>query len=298
MESIRRLPPMHALAAFEAAARLQTFARAADELCVTQSAISHRIRQLEDHLGVKLFIRVHKQVVLTPPGQAFLLEVRDTMQRLSVAASRVSDQPGKRLRVTASPALAFTVLIPHLKQYFERSGYVDLEIDTSSRVLDIEQDRFDLALRFGNGNWPGYTSELLVEERVIALASPQYAQEFGRKRGLAELSRATLIHSKAFSWNQWFKAVGYPHSIAVPKGLVFVDVAGAIDAGIHGLGVVLANKGTTVLARRNGSLTSFVENSADMNRHYYGVYRTESEHFDTIRDFLDWIKPLVVSSFA
>ena len=102
---------------------------------MTQSAISHRIRLLEEHLGVKLFVRIHRQVVLTPPGQAFLSEVRDAMQRLSQAAANVSDQPVKKLRITVSPALAFTVLSPHLQEYFDRSGYVDLEIDTSARVL-------------------------------------------------------------------------------------------------------------------------------------------------------------------
>src|SRR4051812_35218137 len=196
MNEIRRLLPMHALAAFEAAARLQTFARAAEELCVTQSAISHRIRQLEDHLGVKLFVRVHKQVVLTPPGQAFLREVRESMRRLAAASARVNDRPARKLRVTSSPALASTVLIPHLKDYFDQCGYVDLEIDTSARVMDLEDDRFDLALRFGTGNWPGHAAELLVEEQIAALASPAYAQGFGRNRTVSDLSRAALISSK------------------------------------------------------------------------------------------------------
>lgn len=289
---------MHALAAFEAAARLQTFARAAEELCVTQSAISHRIRQLEEHFGVKLFVRVHKQVVLTPPGQTFLIEVRESMQRLSNAAARVSEQPAKQLRVTASPALAFTVLIPNLKDYFERYGNVDLEIDTSARVLDLEEDRFDLALRFGTDHYPGLVAELLVDEQLCALASPEYVQQFGRKRSVADLQSATLIHSKSFSWNQWFKAAGEAISTSSPKGLVFVDVAAAIDAAVHGLGVVLANRGTTVIPRRTGSLIPFVDVTIRSHRHYYGVYRANSPRYETIRDFLDWIKPLVVNTFV
>lgn len=289
---------MHALAAFEAAARLQTFARAAEELCVTQSAISHRIRQLEEHFSVKLFVRVHKQVVLTPPGQAFLTEVRESMQRLSTAAARVSDQPAKQLRVTASPALAYTVLIPNLKDYFERYGYVDLEIDTSVRVLDIEEDRFDLALRFGADHYPGLAAELLVEEQLCALASPEYVQQYGRKRTIADLSNATLIHSKSFSWNQWFKAAGAATTTSAPKGLVFIDVAAAVDAAVHGLGVVLANRGTTVIPRRTGSLIPFVDITIRSHRHYYGIYRANSPRYETIRDFLDWIKPLVAKTFV
>lgn len=289
---------MHALAAFEAAARLQTFSKAAEEICVTQSAISHRIRQLEEHLGVKLFVRVHKQVVLTPPGQAFLTEVRESMERLSQASARVSDLPVKRLRITASHALAFSVLIPHLNEFFERSGYVDLEIDTSSRVLDLDDDRFDLALRFGTGNWPGYATELLVEEQVIALASPKYAAKFGRKRSIADLTKAALIHSKPFSWSFWFKSLGYPLPTSTTKGLVFVDVAAAVDAAAHGLGVVLANRGASAPARRNGNLVPFIDQTVESHRHYFGVYRRDSEQIATIRDFLDWIKPLVVSTFG
>ena len=265
---------------------------------MTQSAISHRIRLLEEHLGVKLFVRIHRQVVLTPPGQAFLSEVRDAMQRLSQAAANVSDQPVKKLRITVSPALAFTVLIPHLQEYFDRSGYVDLEIDTSARVLDLHQNPFDLALRYGMGSWPGYTAELLVEERIMALASPKYVREFGRKRTLAELSKAKLIHSKSFSWNHWFESVGQTYSGSIKKGLAFVDVAAAVDAAVHGLGVVLANRGTTVLARKNGSLIQFVEHAVDLKRHYYGVYRDDSAQAGTIRDFLEWIKPLVIRTFV
>jgi LysR family glycine cleavage system transcriptional activator len=289
---------MHALAAFEAAARLQTFAAAAEELCVTQSAISHRIRQLEEHFGVRLFVRVHKQVVLTPPGQAFLTEVRESMRRLGNAAARVSDQPAKKLRVTASPSLAFTVLIPHLKEYFERSGYVDIEIDTSTREHDMGEDRYDLALRFGTGDWPGFTAELLVEERLLALASPAYARGFGSKRSLSDLARATLIHNKALAWGPWFKAVGGGKAAPPPEGLVFVEVAGAIDAAIHGLGVVLANRGTSAIARRNGSLVPFVDATVPSQRHYYGVYRRDSPRYETIRDFLDWITPLVARTFV
>lgn len=298
MNTARRLPPMHALAAFEAAARLSTFARAAEELCVTQSAVSHRIRQLEEHLGVRLFVRVHKQVVLTPPGQAFLAEVRDSMQRLSRAAARVTDKPADSLRITASPALAFTVIIPHLKDYLERHGHVDLEIDTSARLADMTEDRFDLGLRTGAGHWPGCVAELLAEERIMALASPDYIGGFGKRRGLADLARATLIHNKSFSWQQWFRSAGIVQAPALPAGLTFVDVAGAVDAAVHGLGVVLANRGTTVEARRHGRLLPFVDHAANLGRHYFGVYRADSPRLDTIRGFLDWIKPLVATTFV
>jgi DNA-binding transcriptional LysR family regulator len=289
---------MHALAAFEAAARLQTFARAAEELCVTQSAISHRIRQLEEHFGVRLFVRVHKQVVLTPPGQAFLVEVQESMRRLGNAAARVSDRPPNKLRVTATPALAFNVLIPHLNEYFERSGYVELEVDTSPRSHDLAEDRYDLALRFGSGHWPGFEAELLAEERLCALASPAYAARFGVERPLADLARATLIHSKALPWGPWFKALGQAKPPPLPEGLVFVDVAAAIDAAVHGLGVVLANRGTTVAQRRSGSLAPFVDATVHSPRHYYGVYRRESTRYEAIRDFVDWIAPLVAKTFV
>lgn len=286
---------MHALAAFEAAARLDSFARAADELCVTQSAVSHRIRQLEEHLGVRLFLRVHKHVLLTPHGERFLVGVREAMQQLAAAAAGVAEQrPARRLRVTCAPALASQILIPRLKSYLDRSDPLDIEIDTSTRMAELADEGFDLALRLGRAPWPGYEAELIAEERVVACCSPDYAARFGNVRHAGMLERATLIHGKPFSWAQWTRRVsGRPIALPPSSGLVFQEVWAAIDAATHGLGVVLSNQVSALEARRAGRLVPFVAESVDLQRHYYGVYRADSARLDAIRHFLDWFGPLV-----
>jgi len=288
----RRSPPMHALEAFEAAARLGTFAQAADELCVTHSAISHRIRMLEEHLGVPLFLRVHRQVLLTPAGERFVLGVREAMRELADAAASVGTLAGSRLRVTSSPALATHVLIPRLREFMVAHPRLRIDIDTSSRVADLVDGEHDLGLRFGSGPWPGLAHELLLSERVMALASPDYAAPFrGRAPHLA-LAQATLIHSRPFSWQHWLKSLGYPLPALASPGLSFAEAVPALDAAAHGLGVVLANRVTSAHLRDQGALVPFVPHVVDLRRHYYAVWSAASPRMDAIRAFLDWFGPI------
>jgi len=288
-----RLPPMHCLAAFEAAARLGTFAEAADELCVTHSAVSHRIRHLEEHLGVVMFVRVYKQVVLTPAGADFLRAVQQTMGPLAQAAKALGERKHRRLVVTAGPGVASYVLIPHLNDFLQSVGDVDIEIDASSRLVDLNRDGVDLGIRLGSGNWPGYQTELLAEDYVYAMSSPSYAMKFGMRRHLPELARARLIHTGSFSWNQWFSAHGQPATMVREEGLVFKETATAVNAAVHGLGVVLSNRGSALGPRREGRLTAFMEDGINLRRHYFGVYAPNSPQADLIRKFLDWLQPVL-----
>lgn len=288
-----RLPPMHALAAFEAAARLGTFAQAAEELCVTQSAISHRIRSLEEHLAAPMFVRVHKQVLLTPQGERFLDGVREAMRHLGTAAASVASGAQARLRITSSPALASQVLIPNLREFLQQHEGLQLEIDTSTRVTDMQEGGYDVALRFGSGPWPGLEQQLLLRETIIALASPAYAASFGSRRTRASLAKATLIHSSFFSWQSWLRSVGSSLSPARSSGVTFHEPGGALDAAVHGLGVVLANQLMTLDLRQRRLLVPFVDASVDMRRHYYAVYRDDSPRSATIRAFLAWLVPCV-----
>jgi len=292
----RRLPPMHAITAFEAAARLGTFAQAAEELCVTQSAISHRIRLLEEHVGAPMFARVHKHVVLTAQGERFLTGVREAMRHLGTAAASLGGSVQSKLRITSAPALASQILIPHLRTLLTRHEDLQLEIDTSTRLVDLRDGSYDLGLRFGAGPWPGLEHELLLNESVLALASPDYASSFGPRRTRTDLGRAKPIHSSAFSWQNWWKSIGEP----VPRGhaseLTFPEVSAALDAAVHGLGVVLSNRLSSLDLRRRGLLVPFVDETVDLHRHYYAVYRADSPRLETIRAFIDWLLPCIASA--
>jgi LysR family glycine cleavage system transcriptional activator len=282
---------MHALEAFEAAARLGTFAQAAEALFVTQSAISHRIRQLEESLGARLFVRVHKQVVLTPQGETFLAGVREAMQHIATAAAGVRGRPGRKVRITATPSAASAVILPRLAMLLERMPDLDLEIDTSERVNDLADGRFDLAVRMGGGTWPGLASERLSEERVGAYASPAYAGKFGRVRTLRTLERAALVHSRPFPWPQWLRAVGGPVQLAArTTGVHFHEHRAAIDAATHGLGVVLSNRLTSIEARRAGRLVPFVPETVDLRRDYYAAWVPASGRKEVVRAVVAWLR--------
>lgn len=289
MTPFRRLPPIHALAAFEAAARLGTFARAAEELCITHSAVSHRIRQLEVQLGVSLFERAHMQVTLTPEGEAYLKDVRQAMRQLEQATGAMGPEANRRLRVTASPAFAAQVLAPHLADFLAAHPGLQIEIDASSRSVDLGEGSFDVALRFGRPPWPQCEARLLLAERVMALASPGYVARFGPRRSLADLSRAALVDSLPFAWESWRRAVAAPPLAAGPARPHFGDNWAAVDAAAHGLGVVLANRLTSSAARREGRLVRFVDADADLALHYYGVYPSRTPRREAIVAFLDWV---------
>jgi LysR family transcriptional regulator, glycine cleavage system transcriptional activator len=293
-----RLPSINDLAAFEAAARLKAYSKAADELCVTQSAISHRIHQLEARLGTRLFSRLKRSMVLTEAGESFLHEVRAIMNRLTAATSEVRTQPTRALRLTVTPSLAYTVLIPALPDFLARHNDIALEIDTSSRLSRLEDEGFDLALRFGSGNWPDYVVEHIVSTDVGAFASPSYLARFSKHSEQERLSAATLIHHRALSWKDWFQAQGLRHNIAPVPSLYFSETRAAVESAINGLGVVLVNTGMSSKFERQNALTRFVETNVDMQRSYYGVYSPQSAHRSTIKIFLSWLKPLTIKAFT
>jgi len=288
MTAFRRLPPIHALTAFEAAARLGTFARAAEELCITQSAVSHRIRQLEEQLGVSLFARAHMQVTLTKDGELFLKDARRAMRQLERAAGAVGPEASRRLRVTASPAFASQVLVPQLAGFLATHPEIQVEIDASTPNADLADGSFDVALRYGRGPWPRCESRLLLTERVMALAAPQYAARFGARRSMGDLHRAALIASRPFAWDDWLRALDATLPVQPGPRPHFGDNWAAVDAACHGLGVVLTNGLTSRAARREGRLVPFVDAQADLGLHYHGVFASDTPKRDAIATFLDW----------
>lgn len=297
--AITRLPPMHALEAFESAARLSTFAAAAEELSVTQSAISHRIRLLEEHLGARLFVRVHRQVVLTPQGEQFLRGVREAMAQVANAAARIHARPGVALRITAAPSIAAHFLIPRMHRLIERMPELELEVDTSERVNDLNTEHFDVAVRLGAGTWAGCECEALLEERIRAFASPGYAAGFAAPRTFQALERAALIHNRSFSWTQWLRTTRGPVAIAARgRGMRFHEHRAATDAAVHGLGVVLSNDLIVMDARRRGLLVPFLDRDASFNRHYFAVYRPQHERIATIKAFIAWLREVIADEMA
>ncbi|WP_455286886.1 LysR substrate-binding domain-containing protein [Cupriavidus necator] len=240
---MRKLPPLSALRAFEAAARRASFKLAADELSVTPTAVSHQIRLLEELLGVKLFERQTRKVRLTPAGQQLFPAVRDGLDGMERAVQAVQ-RAGRTNVATLTSTVAFMArrLAPRAGQF--RAAHPDwtLRLDASDEVVDLDSDA-DAAIRYGTGNYPGLVVEPLFRDRFAPVCSPSL-----KLRSAEDLKRATLIHfewgpaarddERARVWRQWLAQAGI--EVADPDGgLSFTDEIHAVQATIAGQGVGL-----------------------------------------------------------
>ena len=238
---MRRLPPLATLRAFEAAARLLSFKRAAAELHVTPTAISHQVRQLEEAIGAQLFERRTRQVHLTAEGQVLLPVLRegfDSFVRVLDGLSRKQ----RRMSVTlsATPAFAAKWLVPRIAEFRGLRPDIDLTILATLELVDLDSGVADLALRYGNGPYPGLIAEPLITDRFAPVANPR----LGIKRP-GDLKSATLLHSdwhrsdpRNPTWGHWLKLAGIA-GIDPRAGIRFSDETHAIQAAVAGTGIAL-----------------------------------------------------------
>lgn len=238
---MRRLPPLATLRAFEAAARLLSFKRAAAELNVTPTAISHQVRQLEEAIGTRLFERRTRQVVLTAEGQVLLPVLRegfDSFARVVEALNR--RQRRKTVTLSATPAFAAKWLVPRIAGFRAARPDIDLTLLATLEVVDLDSGAADLALRYGNGPYPGLIAEPLTTDRFAPVANPR----LGIKQP-GDLKSATLLHSDWMrqdprnpTWRHWLKVAGI-EGVDPRAGLRFSDETHAIQAAVAGTGIAL-----------------------------------------------------------
>ncbi len=237
-----RLPPLRALLAFEAASRQSTFARAATELGVTPSAISHQIQQLEDFLGVQLFRRHAGRALLSDAGQIYAREIKGAFGLIADATSLVAPQSQTgHLVIASSPSFAAKWLQPRLHGFLCANQRVRVRLSTLSAQDDLDRDRCDIAIVYGARPDTRNHAEPLLVERLRPLCSPGLAASLDL-RSPADLSRATLIHSaNALTWPEYLRRIG--SSAVRPNNELWLDRSTiAIDAAVAGLGVVLESE--------------------------------------------------------
>src|SRR5215475_9805191 len=170
----RRLPPLNGLKAFEAAARSESFTRAANELNVTQGAVSHQVKALENILGLKLFHRERQRLMLTETGRNYLAVIRDALDRIAVGTERLMQrQESGVLTVSTSPDFAAKWLVNRLSRFAEKCPGVDLRVSATTQYVDFARDDVDVAIRHGDGDWPGFDVERLYSERLFPVCSPK-----------------------------------------------------------------------------------------------------------------------------
>lgn len=290
------LPPLSALRAFEAAARLQSFSKAADELSVTPAAISHQIHALEADLGVKLFHRLNRAVELTPSARVLLPGLSDAFAGIqaSVRRLRAHNDTGT-LTVTVSPSFAAKWLVPRLHRFQERHPAIDVRISASDEVIDLGKGDFDLAIRYGTGRYSGHV-ETLLENEVFPACSPRLLEQGPPLRTPDDLRHHALIHDQAAdrdplapTWAMWLKAAGVG-DIPAASGLSFSAGYLALDAAIAGHGVVLAYSSIAADDIAAGRLVRLFSLSLPDLFAYYIVTAAGALERAKVRAFRDWLR--------
>lgn len=242
----RRLPPLNALRAFEAAGRHLSFTRAAEELNVTAAAVSHQVKALEDFLGIALFRRLPRGLLLTEAGQACLPGLSEGFDGLAEAVERARGLEARGvLTVSAPPSLAGKWLVPRLERFREAYPDIDIRVSASMDLVDFARDDVDAALRFGPGRYPGLRVDRLMGEEIFPVCSPTLLAGPHPLRTPEDLRWHTLIHDDSVTrdetfpdWRMWLHAAGVT-GVDVSRGPRFSPSSVAIEAAIDGQGVVL-----------------------------------------------------------
>src|ERR1043166_1013355 len=284
----RRLPPLNALKAFEAAARSESFTRAAEELHVTQGAVSHQVKALEATLGLKLFNRDHQRLTLTETGRDYLAVVRDALDRIALGTERlVQRQTSGVLTVSPAPDFAAKWLVCRLGRLAERHPEIDLRVSASVHHVDFVREDVDVAVRHGDGKWPGLDAVRLCSERLFPVCSPRLVA--GRKRiTAADLLKFPLLRLGDWTtWTRWFEAAGL--SDVEPRGAIIDRASLLIDAAVDGQGVALARTALAAWDLIHGRLIRPVDISLRMANTYWIVCPKAAADLPKVATFRDWL---------
>src|SRR5712692_1403121 len=238
-----RLPSLNGLRAFEAAARHLSFTHAASELNVTQTAISHQIRRLEQELGIRLFVRQNRALALTPEARDYLPGVRAAFNDLRLATDQLLRRDNDHvLTVSTLASLAAKWLLPRLSEFQEANPGIDVRITTSTGLVDFKSGNVDAAIRYGRGQWPGLRADWLMADELFPVCSPALLAGKKPLRRPEDLADHVLLHSSAGNdddWRLWLTAAGLPANLSKQPGASFDIVFMTLQAAIDGLGVAM-----------------------------------------------------------
>ena len=286
----RRIPPIQCLLTFEALARLRSVTQASEEQCVTPSAVSHRIKQLEQILGTKLFGRA--DFSLTTEGIEYLAHVREGLASLQkFPSSHVT--PGRRkLRLAVTPTFARSMLLPRLKHFSEAYPEIDITLQVSIPLLDVVAEDADLIVRFGTGRYADVEHVCLMKDEVTPMASPAFARENGPFESPQDLEDMPLLRSPLDPWRTWFAA----HSLDWPEpvdGSQFNDIGLMCDGAAAGMGVALVRIKLGAPWLENGTLVRLYERHVPSPHAHYLCWRTGTMERWECAAFAQWLKKAV-----
>ena len=285
----RRLPPLNALKAFEAVARSESFTRAAQELNVTQGAVSHQVKALEATLGIKLFNRERQRLVMTEAGRDYLAVVRDALDRIAVGTERLMlRQSSGVLTISTSPDFAAKWLVNRLGRFAESRPEIDLRVSATAHQVDFAREDVDVAVRHGDGKWPGLDAVRLCSERLFPVCSPKLVAGRNRITTASDLLKLPLLRLDDWkTWNRWFAAAGVIDPVA--HGPVLNRASMLIDAAVDGQGVAFARTALAAWDLINGRLVRPIDVSLKISNTYWVVCPKAASSVPKIATFRNWL---------
>ncbi|MBY0466526.1 MAG: LysR family transcriptional regulator [Burkholderiales bacterium] len=286
-----RIPPIQCLLTFEALARLRSVTQAAEELCVTPSAVSHRVRQLEQIIGTKLFGRA--DFSLTSEGSEYLAHVREGLAILGRFPSQGATPGRRKLKVAVTPTFSRSILMPRLRQFTEAYPEIDLTLQVSIPLLDVVAEDADLTIRFGTGRYADVEHICLFKDEVTPLVSPAFLLEHGPLDTAADLEGLPLLRSPLEPWRTWFAA----HNLDWPEpveGSTFNDIGLMCDGAAAGMGVALVRLRLAVPWLEHGTLVRPYPRSVPSPHAHYLCWRTGTMDRWECAAFADWLKQSLI----
>ena len=282
-----RIPPIQCLVTFEALARLRSVTQAAEELCVTPSAVSHRVRQLEQILGAKLFGRA--DFSLTTEGSEYLAHVREGLAILERFPGKDTSQGKRKLRVAVTPTFARSILMPRLRAFIDAYPEIDLTLQVTIPLLDVVAEDADLMIRFGTGRYADVEHVCVMTDEVTPLASPAYIREHGPFDTVEELQSAQLLKSPLEPWRTWFLAHGVDAGEPA-EGSAFNDIGLMCDAAAQGLGIALVRLKLGAPWLEHGTLERISARTVPSPHAHYLCWRTGAMDRWECAAFAEWLR--------
>ena len=297
MPANRKLPPLNAIRAFEAAARHESFMGAAEELNVTSSAVSQQVKLLEDWLQLSLFLRRPRGLELSEEGRKYLPGLTDALDAIAEQTRQVMDRGDDgNLTVTVMPSFAALWLVPRLQRFNQMHPDIRVRVVSTPDVVDLAKDDVDVAIRFGTGNYPGFFVEKLMDEEVYPVCSPMLLEKGPPIEKVADLNQHVLLQDSGSSfpfsrlcWPEWLAHFGI-ENVDLSHAPLFNDTHLTTMAAISGGGVMLGRSVLTADALESGILVRPLDVDLPANVAYYFVCPRDRTDYPKIQFFLDWLR--------
>ncbi|MQR00572.1 transcriptional regulator GcvA [Glaciimonas soli] len=290
MADLRKLPNLSALRAFEAAARHDSFSRAAEEVHLTPGAISHQVRALEEELGVSLFARHGKRITITEQGQRFATALRKALTEIATTVEDLkASAQHKRLTITSLPSFASRWLAPRLWKFMDLYPDTEVVLQTGQHLNDLRHEGIDVGLRFGKGHYPGLFSEKLMDDYYYPVTSPRY-RDGNLPQSPQALAQCTLLRLDVNeSWQPWFDAAGV--TLTEPSGGLQIEDASMLLRGASdGIGIALTRHAIALQEIAAGDLVRLFDVVVKAPNAYYFACLPEAMHKPQVKAFYDWVR--------